>query len=450
MPLDIEKLVGQIAKYSSDGIFVADLMPDASSLPKIMWCNNSACELSGFAQEELLDQPLYVLIGGSQDAKIYIEIVERMHQHAPIEKRFANITKAGKNFQMSLSLQPVEDETNPTRYWIGFQRDITTDEIMRNELRISQKELTLYKQRLWDAIDALPDAFVMYDVNDQLVVCNSKYKEFYAASAPAIYPGALFKDIMRYGVENGQYPEAKGREEEWLEEWYQWHLARRKGGTEPIERELPGDRHILIHDIETENGDLVGLRTDVTELTHKKRQLEKLTRSLEKAKDQAEVASRTDPLTGVGNRRGLEIYLDEVAKRRKPNHEVAFVHFDLDHFKAVNDEYGHAAGDAVLCRIAETLQQCTRSADFIARIGGDEFVVVLLAEKAQKVAETVAQRVTEACKRAVRYEGHALRFGTSIGIAVANDDELLQLQKRADEALYDAKAQGRGKYVLYG
>ncbi|WP_299343552.1 diguanylate cyclase [uncultured Maritalea sp.] len=447
--IDIDRLVGQIAEFASDGIFVAELVNDGSSFPTILWCNSSACAQSGYKSSELRGKPLYRIIGGQKDAKVFVEIADRMQQPTPIQKRFENVAKDGTGYQVCLSLRPVEDKKFPNRYWIGLQRDDTENDSMRNDLKTARQELKLYKRRLWDAIEALPDAFVMYDINDRLVVCNNKYKEFYAASAPAIYPGASFVDIMRYGVENGQYPEAKGREEEWLQDWFQWHLDRRRSSTKPLERELPGDRHILIHDIETENGDIVGLRTDVTELQQKKKELEKLTISLEKARKEAEIASLTDPLTRVGNRRGLTRFLEQVAKPGKTDFEVAFIHFDLDHFKEVNDEYGHAAGDLVLCKVADALRKSTRSEDFIARVGGDEFVVVLLSKNAQRAAEKIAKRLLDDCKREVRFDDNLLSYGISIGIAVSTSGELDDLQERADKALYDAKAQGRGTYVCY-
>jgi len=446
--LDIDRLVGQIAEYASDGIFVADFAANISSEPIILWCNKSLCQQSGYEKSELLGKPLHNVIGGQKQSKIFSEISDRIHQNTSIRKRFENHRNDGSGYQVSLFLQPVENKEFPNRYWIGFQRDNLENEEMRSELEIARQELKLYKRRLWDAIEALPDAFVMYDTNNLLVVCNSKYKEFYSASSPAIFQGAAFEDIMRFGVENGQYPEAEGKEDKWLEDWLNERLDRRNRTAKPIERELPGNRHILIHDIETGSGDIVGLRTDVTELQHKKKELEKLTISLAKAKEQAESASRTDSLTGLGNRRGLDTFMAQVARPGKIKFEVALIQIDLDHFKAVNDEYGHAAGDQVLCAAADALREATRAEDYIARVGGDEFVIVLLSKKAQKAAETVAKRVIAASQKAVLYDGHALNFGTSIGIAVSTEGELLRLQEHADMALYDAKDQGRGKYIV--
>lgn len=369
-----------------------------------------------------------------------------MHQRVPIQERLENTKKDGTRYHANISLQPVDDKRLPDRLWIGCQQDFSDSQEMSSQLAIARQELNLYKQRLWDAIEALPDAFVMFNAENRLVVCNNKYKEFYAASAPAIHPGAAFEDIMRFGLENGQYPEAQGREEVWLQE----RLDRSKRTANPTTRELPGGRHVLIHDIVTSNGDVVGLRTDVTELQKKKNDLELLSVSLAHAKEVAEAASRTDPLTGVGNRRGLDTFMAKLIKPIIVETQIALIHIDLDHFKQINDQYGHAAGDEVLCEVADIFRKSTRPEDFVARVGGDEFVIVLLSNKAQRAAKTVAKRIIAACKKAFRLNEHKLEFSTSIGIAISDNGEFGGLRENADSALYEAKSAGRGKYVCFG
>jgi diguanylate cyclase (GGDEF)-like protein len=157
-----------------------------------------------------------------------------------------------------------------------------------------------------------------------------------------------------------------------------------------------------------------------------------------------------DPLTGLANRRFLnenEKHLIAGAKRSRI--QMAVLAVDLDDFKAVNDRYGHAAGDAVLVASAARMKQLLREADVIARIGGDEFVIVLSQVDDAAAAREVASRVVESLSRPIPLAGgETARIGASVGIAMCCDgeDTLGGLLKTADAALYAAKREGKNTY----
>ncbi|WP_095588048.1 hybrid sensor histidine kinase/response regulator [Actibacterium ureilyticum] len=135
--------------------------------------------------------------------------------------------------------------------------------------------------RMWAAVEAVPDGFVLYDHDDRMVMCNENYRKLYADSAPAMKPGTTFEEILRYGLDRGQYVEAIGREEDWLAN--RMVLHRRTAG--PIEQQLSDGRWLRVLEKRTPDGGLVGLRVDITE--QKKAQL-----ALEKARQSAETANR--------------------------------------------------------------------------------------------------------------------------------------------------------------
>ena len=126
--------------------------------------------------------------------------------------------------------------------------------------------------RLKTAIDTMPDGFVLYDEDDRLVVCNDKYKEFYSKSTEALKPGMSFKSILEYGLSNGQYAEAVGREEQWLEE----RLEQHRGDEAFVEQELDDGRWLRIIERASQDGSRVGLRVDITELKKNEKKLELL------------------------------------------------------------------------------------------------------------------------------------------------------------------------------
>ncbi|HUG10197.1 MAG TPA: diguanylate cyclase, partial [Opitutaceae bacterium] len=181
-------------------------------------------------------------------------------------------------------------------------------------------------------------------------------------------------------------------------------------------------------------GGFVGVAYDVTE--QKLKELELVN------------AARVDPLTGALNRAGFEHAFEKLSESPGAGY-VALLYVDLDRFKAINDTYGHPAGDRLLKAFAQRLMHITRPGDVAARLGGDEFAVILTNVKRREYAEMFAQKVIAAAQTPFCFDSIELCVGASIGIAVASSGNLnrLQLIERADASLYDAKRAGRGQYV---
>ena len=113
---------------------------------------------------------------------------------------------------------------------------------------------------LREAIESIPEGFVVYDADDRLVICNEAYRRLYSENAQAIVPGARYEDIMRSALAVGRYPEAKGREEEWLAEWMRKHHESEASG----ESQLKDGRWVLVSERRMPNGGIAGLRIDIT------------------------------------------------------------------------------------------------------------------------------------------------------------------------------------------
>jgi len=204
---------------------------------------------------------------------------------------------------------------------------------------------------------------------------------------------------------------------------------------------------------------LIGANWDVTEevklrndLQNAKNLAEARNQELEAAKESIEHLALHDYLTGLPNRRYLDRTLEERAEEcRKGGLTLAVLHIDLDRFKQINDTLGHRAGDAMLKHAAKVLKDCVRSTDFVARIGGDEFVVLCAVESGTKKLSNMAARIIRELSKPIRYEGHECRFGASIGIAADSGADLdaKQLLLNADIALYRAKGAGRNRHEFF-
>ena len=209
---------------------------------------------------------------------------------------------------------------------------------------------------------------------------------------------------------------------------------------------------------------IVGVNWDVTadvELRESLKRANTLTEArnveLETAKARIQYNALHDSLTGLPNRRYLDEVLSAHIERFEAEGERAgLLHIDLDRFKQINDTLGHAAGDAMLMHAASVLKSNLRDGDFVARVGGDEFVVLCKASQPDERAWNarlagLADRIIEEMHQPVLYEGHECRFGVSIGIAsdldaVADPHRLLV---NADIALYRAKSRGRNRYQFF-
>jgi diguanylate cyclase (GGDEF)-like protein/PAS domain S-box-containing protein len=159
-----------------------------------------------------------------------------------------------------------------------------------------------------------------------------------------------------------------------------------------------------------------------------------------------------DPLTGLANRVLLRDHLERaLARRGRSPGTVALLFVDLDDFKRVNDSYGHAAGDEILCRVSERLVGSVRGDDVVGRQSGDEFAVVLSGINDEDEATGAAERILRELRRPVQLGGRAIVVGGSIGIAFATGRETTaeQLLIQADAAMYAAKAAGKGTFAVY-
>ena len=167
---------------------------------------------------------------------------------------------------------------------------------------------------------------------------------------------------------------------------------------------------------------------------------------LQGAKIAAEEQAFTDTLTGLKNRRAVSAILSRLIERCTP---FAVMQIDLDYFKSVNDRLGHAAGDFVLQHISQILVEETRKDDCVARVGGDEFVLIFPDEVEKEALAALAARLIGRIEKPLRYQGEICAVSASIGIALADgrrsvDEEALL--NAADQALYRVKAAGRASF----
>ena len=167
--------------------------------------------------------------------------------------------------------------------------------------------------------------------------------------------------------------------------------------------------------------------------------------ALARSNKELEMKANVDVLTRIWNRRAI-LEIAEIEYGNLRSRPVAVLLIDLDHFKTINDAYGHAAGDEVLRVTGQRLRACVRPADAVGRYGGEEFIVVMTSARPEDVA-AVAERIrASASNEPIRFEGHVITWTCSVGYTIGTtDDPLDTLINCADQALYQAKSAGRDR-----
>ena len=199
---------------------------------------------------------------------------------------------------------------------------------------------------------------------------------------------------------------------------------------------------VQISPISNERSQLIGHVIVLVDITDRK-----------KVEMELKQLARTDVLTGVTNRRYFfELAETQFARAQRYNHALVVMMIDIDHFKRVNDRYGHLAGDLVLQRVARECQQNLRSTDIFARYGGEEFICLLPDEDADGALET-AERIRRMIEQAeTEFEARSIYVTVSIGLTLFQNEIGLTLERlidHADQALYQAKADGRNKVRMW-
>jgi diguanylate cyclase (GGDEF)-like protein len=176
-----------------------------------------------------------------------------------------------------------------------------------------------------------------------------------------------------------------------------------------------------------------------------------LSMSKERSELRHKIAALVDPLTGLANRRSFMLDAEAaIARRASRSEPFAVLLADLDHFKTINDAFGHAVGDRVLTVFADVLERSASPADLVGRIGGEEFAL-LLPGKTEAEAAAIAERMRVAfAGAALELDGHAVSATVSFGVAASGMGDLTGLLARADRALYVAKEQGRDRVAAFG
>jgi diguanylate cyclase (GGDEF)-like protein len=277
------------------------------------------------------------------------------------------------------------------------------------------------------ALTNMRQGLSMFDAEQRLVMCNDRFVSMYGLPAKLTAPGTPLQQILQYCDAD---PFAKGVVPAHSLHELPSDIAE---GLESVAiGKLKDGRTISVAHQGLSNGGWVSTHEDITERRHIEERISHM--------------AHHDALTDLPNRAMLCQLLEDMVARVRRGECLAVLYLDLDRFKEINDTLGHAVGDALLKAVAARISRCVRETDTVARMGGDEFAVVVPTIDPAVESTALAARIIESISAPFELSRHRVTIGTSIGIALSPNDGVDpdQLLRNADLALCRAKSDGRG------
>ncbi len=285
--------LGDVVQRTTNSVVIIDINR------QITWCNPAFTKVTGFSLDEVLGKtPDETFLAPDMHPETIANVAAARDTEAGITYEMKWRDKAGRELWVEMNLQPWFENDGEHAGYIVINTDITERKAYAAKLEQARREAQTARERLAAALETLADGFVLFDKDDRLVLCNSRYREIYARSAAAMVPGASFREILCHGLKNGEFAEASGREDEWLKE----RLASHQRCDDVVEQHLGDGRWLRILERKTPEGGWVGLRIDITGLKRQEAALRASNEELQAAlsgRDRAE--RRFSDIAAVSN-----------------------------------------------------------------------------------------------------------------------------------------------------
>jgi diguanylate cyclase (GGDEF)-like protein/PAS domain S-box-containing protein len=459
------RVLSEALEHSGTPIFILEQFGDPNAPPTCTYANLAFERQFALPAHELIGRPITSLNGEHTDPKRLAELQDHTKRGSPVQVELEIYGGDGVEHLVEIHRRPVPSEDGRVTAWVVAVRDITAEHRAAAELAqqadrmralysiASKRGLTGYSQvdsviELGLSCLGLDYGFVAQRSGDRIVMLNTVGEgrphqpgELVQIQGTWLEDAMLANDVR--SIDDLRSPAAGSPIGNAKRDWGAYIVAPISIGDDVFGAiGLAGyeARKTPFTDADREFVRLIG--TFIGPSVERKLQKEKL-----------DALAFYDDLTGLCNRAMLFEHLEAaVEKARRDESRLALHYIDLDGFKAVNDSAGHAAGDFVLQRVASRLQAKVRDGDIVARIGGDEFVVVQTMIDSPGAMEALAARLIGAISQPYVIEDRSFTIGASIGIAAHSvaTQNVADLLSAADRALYHAKARAKGSAFMAG
>jgi len=292
------------------------------------------------------------------------------------------------------------------------------------------------------ALQASQDGVGVYDQNDIMLFCNDTVARIMGYEGSEAI-GRSFEENLRHSWATGSGVIADDGDVDGMVRRAKESMKTQ--GFSTFESDTVSGEWNQVSRLKTEAGHTFMYSTDITQLKNTEKALKDALRYVKKL-------AATDALTGISNRRHfMDLATKEFNRSKRYGHPLSILALDIDHFKSINDNYGHQAGDKVLEVISACCQSLLSATDVFGRLGGEEFSILLPEANAQSAQEMAQRVLNSVANLKVEYEDKIITFTTSIGVSEVSDasKSLEALMQHSDQALYQAKHNGRNRMEIH-
>jgi diguanylate cyclase (GGDEF)-like protein/PAS domain S-box-containing protein len=412
-----EHLYTTLAEKSPIGIFIIQDQ-------RFVWINRRFQDNTGYTARDILGADSLFMVHRDDREHVRQSALAMMRGEAVAPYEYRVVTKKGKILWYVGTVTSIEFKCRKAT--LGSQMDISQQK--RAEDAVNQSE-----ERSRSIVDNIADAYYEVDLRGNLLLFNEAYLKLFGYRRAEML-GLNFKryvDKKHADIATRAFSQVfkTGKPVKKME----WEVLNKSG--------VPRQVELSVSLIRNAQGKAVGFRGIMSDITLRHKEEESI-------RNQA----FHDHLTGLSNRILFYDRLNMAIKRAKRSHKwVGILMLDLDHFKDVNDRWGHAAGDALLKDVAERLLAIVRDTDTVARQGGDEFCIALPSLSSHHDMVQISEKIIEAFQRPFHLDAGTVIVTTSLGAALypENGTDFSTLIQKADKAMYRAKNLGRNRYCFF-
>ncbi len=438
------RLLRSVVVNANDAVFIAEAKPGDHLGGKIVYVNEAFSRMTGYPTEEAVGRTPRILLGPQTDRDQLNQVRQALSNREAVRVELINYRKDGSAYWVDVNFVPIMEEAGQFTHWVAVQRETThrrqAEDLERDRNRVLElvarnEPLELVLAQLGQMVERqCPDlrcSLLLFQEGELVPAAGSKL------------PGGWLHDLQKLDIESLADASEQNRYRDLLPGPHlgaNWTVPILSGAgavlgafaiycgvtRKPAEAEL----------------DLIGKASRLAAIAIEQRQLT----------NRLAHQAQHDTLTGLPNRALLEERLQQaLAQARKQGWHIAVLFVDLDRFKQINDSLGHPVGDALLQQVARRLEGCIRKTDILARMGGDEFTLLLTELRDYQYSQKVAQKLLDSLAAPFQVEGYELFVSASIGISTSPRDgaDAATLQRNADSAMYRAKNRGRNSFQMF-
>jgi diguanylate cyclase (GGDEF)-like protein/PAS domain S-box-containing protein len=430
-------LFDRVLRDMKEPVLITTAQPITKPGPITVYVNDAFLRETGFQREEVLGRSPRILQGAATSGRELARIREALSAWQPSRVEVQNFTRSGVEFWVELDIGPVSDETGWFTHWVSVQRDVT-------ERRLQERDREAREAVVQSILDSLPALTAMIDPSGRILAVNAAWHRAWLDHSRLGEPSWLHTNYLDVCRASAQYAKVDFDGSDYADE-----------ALRGIEAVLARDRPSFNLDYEIQiEGSVRWFHMQVVPLVDRQGAVVSHLDVTTRKGLEMELGHQAthDALTDLANRDLIARAIDEAAAAARRNRQqAAVVYADLDDFKDINDAFGHEYGDRILTTIADRLRALVGCRGTVARVGGDEFVILLPELEPGWHPDSIFRDLRNAVAQPINLGFTTVKISASAGVVTVppHNGDSATILRDADAALYASKRSGRDRWTAF-